>query len=358
MTEREYRSLEIDSYSTIKDFLEDRRKYYKKYILKETVREEDNPNLIFGSLVDCLRFTPQEYDNRFTLAVTQVPTGQYKKLVDELMRVTLMSTNEHGEVTREVENMLEDAYNRVKFDRNGTIVDFKRDSFEVVKSKFIGTDLETYYRQLREAYGKQVIEMSTLENAQAILTEINSNFVTRDVLSQRTDSNTEVYDQFPIVGEIDGNIIKTVGYQLKCLVDRLIIDHANRAIYIYDLKTCWDNEGEFMVNYFKFKYYIQLALYFYLVVEWKKKQKKLEGYAVHYPKFIAVDSKNYKNPLIYEGSAENFQQGMKGFIRYGKYYPGVIKAVHDLSWHKEMGIWNISKDNYINKGKVKIRPFE
>jgi len=129
-------------------------------------------------------------------------------------------------------------------------------------------------------------------------------------------------------------------------------------IYIYDLKTAWDNEQQFQYNYFKYKYYIQDAVYFYLVVEWKKKQKGLEDYAVAYPRFIVAESSNYKNPLVYTTNAENFDQGMRGFIISGRYYPGVIKGIQDLIWHKEKAIWNISKDNYESNGIVKIKPFD
>ena len=41
MTEREYREYPCDSYSTLKDFESDRKKYYKKYILKESIGDED-----------------------------------------------------------------------------------------------------------------------------------------------------------------------------------------------------------------------------------------------------------------------------------------------------------------------------
>lgn len=358
MTEKEYRSLEIDSQSSIKDFVEDRRKYYKKYILKEAVKEDESDSLIFGNLVDCLQFTPDEYDGRYALSISQMPTGQYNKLVTELMKITVHSLNSAGEVTRDIEDMLEEAYNNVKYDRNGTIVDFKRDSFEVAKSKFLGSELETHYRQLRECYGKNVIELGTLENAQNLVRELRTNFVTSEIIMMESSTKKTVFNQFIVVGEMDGNITKTIGYPLKGMIDKLVIDHGEKRIYIYDLKTCWDNENEFLYNYFKYKYYIQMAIYFYLVVEWKKKDRKISDYAVHYPYFIVGETANYKNPLIYPTDHANFEQGMKGFIRKGKYYPGVIKAIQDIVWHKETGIWNISRDNYKNNGIVKIPPFE
>jgi hypothetical protein len=357
MTEQQYRNLDIDSYSSLKLFIEDRKKYYRKFIIREPVKEEESPSTIFGSLVDCLKFTPEVFEERYALAVAQPPTGQYGKFVDQLMRVTLRSLNEAGEITRELEDMMLDAYNEVKHDRDGNVVDFKRDSFEVVKNKFIGSNLEIHYRQLREAYGKTIIEASNLENAQAVVRELNSNPITRDIMTCRSDQRFTVYSQFPIVGLMPGSYTQNGDFPLKCLIDRLIVDHEEKVIRIYDLKTVWDNEGEFLHNYFKYKYYIQMALYFYLVVQWKYRQEEIKDYNVLYPQFIAVDSSNYKSPLIYSTDVTNYDQGMNGFTIRGKYYPGVLKAVQDLIWHKESGIWTISKDAHLAGGKVKISPF-
>lgn len=359
MTEQQYRQLDLDSYSTLKVFLEDRRKYYRKYVLKEPLPEDETSSTVFGSVVDCLKFKPEEFESRFALAVAQPPTGQYGKFVDQLMKVTLRSVNGNGEVTRDLEDMMLDAYKEVKFDKDGNIVDFKRDSFEVVKEKFIGTNLEIHYRQLREAYGKTIIEQSTLENAQTVVRELHSNPVTREIMTLRDGAGGgrfSVKDQFAIIGTFDPNC-DDIGYPMKCLVDRLIIDHERLLIRIYDLKTAWDNEGEFQSNYFKYKYYIQASLYFHLVKQWALVDSSLKDYEVQYPEFIVAESTNYKNPLIYTTDVHNIHQGMEGFTIRGKYYPGLRKAVQDLIWHKETGIWNISKDAYDSQGILKVRPF-
>lgn len=361
MTEAEYRALKIDSYSSLKVFIEDRKKYYKKFVLEEPVKESESQSLVFGSLVDCLLFTPDEFDKRFTFSVTDVPKGQYKKLIDELMVITGQSLGESGEITRDIEDMLLDAYRNVKYDFAGNTVDFKRDSFETVKKKFIGSDLELYYKQLREAYGKEVIESTTVDVALSVLNELKSNPNTEEIINAESNSEQDVYTQFPLIEKAivaDGTTIIDDNYQLKGLPDKLIVSHKRKQIDIIDLKTAWDNEGEFLNNYFKYKYYIQIAVYFYLVTQWKNGKDELKDYTVNYPKFVVADSNNYKSPLVYTTSKENFEQGMRGFTIRGKYYPGMMRAVSDLVWHKKSGIWNISKENYKNKGIVVIAPFQ
>lgn len=361
MTEPQYRALKIDSYSSLKVFVEDRKKYYKKFVLEETVKDTDSQSLTFGTLVDCLLFTPDEFENKFCLSVTNIPKPQYKKLVDELMRVTEMSLDSNGEVTRELEDMLEEAYLNVKYDYAGNIVDFKRDSFEVVKTKFIGSNIEMYYRQLRESYGKEVIESSMVDNALAVINELKSNPTTQEVINMVDSERFTVYNQLPIVGNLDallGASREGETFEAKCLPDRIIIDHRDKIIWIYDLKTVWDNENEFVNNYLKYKYYLQASLYYYLVMGWKLRKRGLEDYVVKFPQFMAADSTNYKMPLIYTTTQENFNQGMRGFTMKGRYYPGVIRAALEIMWHKKTGIWNISRENHLNAGMVKIHPFQ
>lgn len=357
LTEKEYRALEIDSYSSIKVFIEDRKKYHKKYILKEKIKDEDSDEIRLGSLSDCLQFTAELYEERYALAVTQIPTGQYGKFVEELWKITKANIGTDGRVSRSMESMMEDAYTAVKYNREGEVVDFKRDSFETAKTKFFGTNIETYYLQLRESHGKCVIELSELEAAQAVVTRLKSDPITRDIINQKTDSTHTVYCQFPIVGEMSAEITKSEPYKLKCLIDKMIIDHEKKMIFIYDLKVTWDNEKNFKYSYLKYKYYIQMAIYFYLVVEWKKRIPEITDYAVVFPKFIVAESNNYKSPLIYITGMENFDQGMKGFMLNGEYHPGVIKAIQDLIWHKEAGVWTISKENHQSNGLVKMKIF-
>lgn len=361
LTEAQYRALEIDSYSSIKVFIEDRKKYYKKFVLKEPVRDGDTPSTVFGSLVDCLLFSPDEFDSRFAISISDVPTGQYGKLVGELMKITTRSTTEEGEVIRELEDMLEEAYNNVRYDRNGNIVDFKRDSFQKVLEKFVGSEYEIYYRLLRESHGKEVVEPTMVENALRVIAELRTNHVTATIINMENSDNITVHKQFPIIGNLKealGENVTEDEAKAKCLVDKLIIDHEAKEIHIYDLKTAWDNEGEFLNNYFKYKYYIQAALYWYLVVEWAKTEENLKSYKVRFPAFIVAESSNYKNPLIYTTDSSNISQGLRGFVIKDKYYLGVVKAVKDIIWHKRTGIWNISKENYDNNGIVKIRPFK
>jgi len=44
----------------------------------------------------------------------------------------------------------------------------------------------------------------------------------------------------------------------------------------------------------------------------------------------------------------------KGFEHKGRNYPGVSSLIVDLKWAIENDKWNISRENYLNNGVVKL----
>lgn len=349
ISEKEYRQIDRDSYSSIKDFTDSRKEYYKKWVLKEEIPREISKSMVLGSMVDTLLYSPTEFDNKFTLTAIQAPTGQMGDFVGALFKRSIQNREEDGTLTRSVEVLTKEAYNDVRFNRAGDIVAFKRKTYEQVMDDFGSSDAELYYRQLLNSYGKSVVELFEVQGAERLVQELKNNWVTKEIVNRKTDKDADVYEQLII-------LFKYKDYLLKSMLDKIIVDHRRKMIFIYDLKTCWDNEKEFQTNWFKYKYYIQAAVYYLAVLHWAEK----EGwgtYQVIPMQFIVADTTNYQNPLIYQTDALNLQQGLEGFTIKGKYYPGVDRAIHDLKWHKETNLWDISPENYENKGLVKIKPF-
>ena len=74
-----------------------------------------------------------------------------------------------------------------------------------------------------------------------------------------------------------------------------------------------------------------------------------------FPKFIVCDSTNYMNPLIYELNYSDIEDAYFGFEHKGKHYKGVMQLIEDLIWAQDNDVWNISRENSINNGVVKLR---
>ena len=92
--EKEYRSIPLDSSSSLKMFNEDRKKYKKRYVDLTPVSEDRNQSVIVGNLVDCLLLEPEEFENKFHMStVVKVPEGLMGAFVNSLFKQTLEYTN-------------------------------------------------------------------------------------------------------------------------------------------------------------------------------------------------------------------------------------------------------------------------
>ena len=106
-----YRAIEKDSSSSLKDFSMDRRKYYKKYYLREKVEEKENLAANMGRLVETLLLEPEEFDNRFYMSSTvSIPTGLMLDFVEALYKITDAAANKEGTVARPMDEMVDEAY--------------------------------------------------------------------------------------------------------------------------------------------------------------------------------------------------------------------------------------------------------
>ena len=158
-TEAQYRAVYLDSSSSLKEFSTDRRKYHKKYILNEVVEDEDSKAATMGRMVETLLMEPQFFDERFYLSTCMtIPTALMLEFVEALYKHTAEATSEDGTVTRSFEDICKDAYTDSGF----------KIKLEAVLGKFIGSDAEVYYKEIREVRSKglTVVTAQDITNAE------------------------------------------------------------------------------------------------------------------------------------------------------------------------------------------------
>lgn len=342
-TETNYRAIQTDSSSSLKDFSMDRKKYYRKYILGETVEEKENQAVNMGKLVETLLMEPQEFDNKFYMSATaSPPTGLMLDFVEALYKFTKEATDDFGVVNRTFEEISKDAYLESGF----------KIKYEQVINKFIGSDAEIYYNEIRKVRSQNltVVNSNDVNNAEKIVEELRNNFVTKDIINLVSDSRYTVINQYQVADYV------FMDHHFKSMIDKIIVDHENKEIHIYDLKCTWSVENFYNEYYLYRRSYIQAYLYWraleYIVSNpdnvWYK-------YKVNLLKFIVCDSINYYNPLIYTLSPMDMNDAHFGFTHNGRYYTGVEEIIKDLKWAITEGIWNISRLNHANKGLVNIK---
>jgi len=342
-TEATYRALMLDSSSSLKEFSMNRRKYHKKYILSEHVDDEDSKAATIGRVVETLLLEPQEFDGRFYMSTfTTSPTGLMNDFVEALYKHTVAATDDMGNVTRSFEELSRDAYADSGF----------KIKYEAVLAKFIGSDAEIFYKEIREVRAKKLTVITTedVTNAEKIVNELQTNLITADIVNLVNSARYTVHNQFQIEGySVDS-------YLFKSMLDKVVIDHNEKRIWIYDLKCTWSVEN-FLEEYYLYRRaYIQAYLYYEAVKSLTvDSESELSGYWVECPRFIVCDSTNYYSPLVYTTGFIDLRDAYEGFEYKGRKYPGVKQIIADLKWALENDVWNISRENYINNGIVNLR---
>lgn len=341
--EADYRAIDKDSSSSLKDFSQDRKKYYKKYVKGEKVEEKENHAANMGRIVETILLEKEEFENRFYMStVSSTPTGLMLEFVEALYRFSKEATDEFGTVTRDFSEIAKDAYVASGF----------KIKFEAVLAKFLDSEAEIYYNEIRTVRTKNLTVITTQDvtNAEKIVESLKSNFVTAETINLVNSSRYSVLNQLKIENyEIDG-------LPLKSMLDKVIADHEKRSILPIDLKCTWSVENFYEEYYLYRRAYIQAYLYYHAIVSLTQDvEHEYYGYSVENIQFLVCDSTNYMNPLIYTLSREDMDDAYNGFEHKGRNYPGVKNIISDLKWALSTNTWNISKNNFLANGLINIK---
>jgi hypothetical protein len=340
-TEAIYRANMLDSSSSLKEFSLDRKKYYRKYVLGEQVDDKDTQAATTGRVVETLLLEPEEFDNKFYMsACASAPTGLMLAFVEALYSFTKQATDDDGNVTRDFEAISKDAYVESGF----------KIKYDAVIAKFAGSDAEIYYNEIRKVRTQNltVITAEDVTNAERIVEELRTNPVTKDVVNLVSSKRYSVFHQMQVEGYVVNN------HMFKSMMDKVVVDHEEQTIQVYDLKCTWSVEN-FVEEYYLYRRaYIQAYLYFHAAKHFGIENLELNDYKVLPPKFIVCDSINYYNPLIYTLSYDDLDDIYKGFTYKNREYRGVRLMIEDLKWAIANNTWNISRENSENQGLVKI----
>ena len=342
-TEATYRAIMLDSSSSLKEFSMDRKKYYRKYVLGERVEDKDTLAATIGRVVETLLLEPHEFDKRFYMSsCVNAPTGLMLEFVNALCKHTEEATSEDGTISRSFEEIARDAYADSGF----------KIKFDAVITKFVGSDAEIYYNEMRKvkAEGLTVVTTEDVANAEKIVNELKTNHVTAEVVNLTDSVRWQVFNQM----QVEGYVVE--GQLFKSMMDKVIVDHEQKTIQVYDLKCTWSVENFYEEYYLYRRAYIQAFMYYKAADQLRFINDAEWGdYEEQPPKFNVCDSTNYFNPLIYQLTMEDLSEALLGFEHKGRKYPGVRELIKDLKWALENNVWNISRTNYLSNGVVNIK---
>lgn len=335
--ESEYRKRSELSQSSLKEFWKDSKGFYKKYILKEESpknKEDDATHQakLYGNVVDCLLTKEYEFDYKFQINNVELPKAQMFDFTKSLYKFTLLYTVD-GKLMEEMDALYQMAYDEVGI---------KRDSLDKIKERFIVEGL-TYYESLRNSGSTISITQKMYEQASLLVERLRSHPFCKGLINIKSEGDWEVIDQQMMTGEIEG-------VEMRGMLDRTIINHFTKKVYIWDYKI-GANAEMFKYNYTKLGYYIQMAVYTLLM------RQNYPEYIVQPLSFLAVDKTMYFDPLKYICSEDNLNQALNGFIRNGRKYPGLYEMLKEYKYCVTNSHYTSSAEAHKNNGNIKMEIF-
>lgn len=335
--EPDYRLMKELNYSKLKEFDTDSRRYYIKYVRGEDLgdkeAEQEKEAMRFGSLVDCILTGEQDLDWRYQISKANIPTGQMLDFVQSLYKNTLAYTR-NGVLTESMEFLYQIGYQEAGF---------KRDTFEKVLERFV-KEGKDYYGELRDRGTRVVISPDEYEKACSLAEKLRTHPFSAPTINIMSDERFDVHYQLVLTGNI-------YGYDMKCMMDKVIIDNRDKVVYIYDLKTT-ANGAMFQYNYTKMRYYLQMAIYTLLA------RLNYPDYEVKPLRFLVCDRTMYYDPLVYTSTEKHLEQAINGFTIKGKKYRGLKELLEDYKYALENNCFTTTVEAHKAKGKLSLEIFD
>lgn len=277
-SEEEYRADPAYSYSTIARF---NREGFEN--LNRLFDKIDTPSLTFGSIVDTLLTgTKEEFDNKFE--ITQLPD-----ISDSLVQITKALFNLYHEDYRSLELIPDDIISTVG-EKNGYYANPK---YALYRVKKIREECDDYYNLLFLCMNKTLISTEDYQSALECVDRLRNCEATKKYFESNNpfDESIQRFYQLKFKGDYDG-------ISLRCMADLIIVNHKEKTIIPCDLKTTSSPEWVFYKSFYKWGYWIQAQLYWYIIRQNLDKDPLYKDYKLLDYRFIVINRYTLQ-PLIW-----------------------------------------------------------
>jgi len=332
-SEKEYRESMAMSYSIFKDV------YDNPDILITPRKDKKEEWATFGSVVDMLLTSSQkEIDDKIVVNDT-VPSEQYKLISDYIIE-------NNFNINNLTDIQIEECYNNTGSKVNWGIP---------VKKQKILDNCTKYIELIHTSKSKLIISSDLYKeaqlNANTFITHPWSSFLFMSEVEQKAQ-NIEILYQYKIK-----YILRDLLF--KSMLDVIIVDHKNKKIRPYDLKTGSDYFRVFLKSaIYKYKYMYQAALYKEGLKAFIKEIPEFEDYEVADFRFVYVSRLKPLYPVILRISDEMHYSFMEIGLQYRYSLPSVQEIMRALKSYLnkiELGETNLTPyDLTLSKGEYEL----
>jgi hypothetical protein len=310
----------------------------------EAVEKEPTAAMRFGSAVDCMiTQDSSEFQERYYVSsISEPPSETIQKIVTGVYNEIDTADSLHA--FSELSDFSNEILEHAAYQQYGQ--SWKP---ETLVKKVVDAG-SSYFNELFDSNGKEILKQEEFESIVAVVESLNNNEFTKIFIS---GDEYERWWQLPIVFDykVDDETITC-----KALLDLLIIDHKNKEIRVFDIKTTGQSVYSFSSSYMKFGYFRQGSFYFRAATNFLR--NVFPDYTVMNPEFIVAEQANINPPMIYKMSTQDIMTGEHGGVTtFGKEVKGYRQLIKDLIWHRETDKWDYHREVYQNNGVTVIDNF-
>ena len=328
VSEEEYRKSNYLSYSTLSKY--DREGFKSIPKLFDKV---DSPSLRYGSLLDCMLTDEDSLYKRFHFTDTKRPSDTIVKMVESLFHKCSDKYKNLEDVPSEI--VLE-TLNTFKYYKNYS--DQKRENLLVSGGK-------DYYKFMLESENKTIISLEDFTLAKSNESALKSHpFTAKYFFKDRFKDHIENLDQLKFKIEYKDSGV-------RCMFDKIIVDHERKLIIPCDLKTTGKDEHDFAESFVEWRYYLQATLYTYIL----RKVIALDDYFCDFEigDYVFIIINKFNNAPLVWLFEDNFWEG-EFYDKYNNRLKGWMELFDELSYYLSKNNFTYSKEVMDNKGVLKI----
>lgn len=216
----------------------------------------------------------------------------------------------------------------------------KADEDSAAKGLEMALKLKSYIKWLREGGNSgTTITWSTSNSLKITKENVKLHKKANDLLFNNGDSLEYVtHNEF----HINWELTLPNGHRLECksLIDRLIIDHANKKITLVDIKTTAD-VNNFAESFKKYDYGRQMAFY-WSAIYW------------YFSNELKIDISDYANETNIVAIQNNGNYACRVF-RVDDYIitdklSKIIQILSEIDWHYSQNMWDYTRQYYEGDG--------
>lgn len=296
---------------------------YLKSMLNNEYEGLKLPQLEKGSMIHEYILQPEEFWKDYVILDFEVPKVKQQKEFCEAYSASL--------------ELLEDDKKLKAYKSSYT--NQKSPEIALKEASELCNKYEKYIEYLKLKDTKKVISFADLTMLKTIKKNIEEHKKANEILFD-FPKTFETHNEFHINWEYPNASIMG-DLSCKSLLDRFMIDHTNKKIYLVDIKTTSDVYN-FKHSIEEFDYYRQMA-YYWLAIHWYfKNELKLDN----------IDEYEYKTYIIAIQSHDSYE--VRVFDLDNKAIEDrlltIDLAIKKIAWHQNNNLWEHTKEYYESDG--------